>query len=164
MRKVLDHAGTGLSVIGLLLIIGSVAAWQLGPETLTALYERTRPVLPFFLTGLGFVVLGCLLSPANVKTPGTTPPATGPLPGAGSAGDIRCSGCGAINGSRARFCDQCGAAISGHQPPPTGRYASGSRTDGGPGLETRDEPRGGSRGHRLRASQARPRRECYLGR
>src|SRR5262245_56280292 len=110
LRKVLEYIGAALGVIGMLLIVGSVIAWQLGPEMLRELYERIRPVVPFFLAGVGLLVLGILLAPGlrqtNAAATGTGTPA-----GAAPAGTIRCSKCAADNNGLAKFCNQCGAAL-----------------------------------------------------
>ena len=105
MRKAVYYAGNVLGVLGALLLFGSVAAWVAGPEMLTALYERSRPVLPFFLAGLVMVTLGTLLTMGRGAV-------------AAPAGEARCGKCGAPNGGRAKFCDQCGAALSPATPPP----------------------------------------------
>jgi hypothetical protein len=57
MKKVLGNILGALSVIGMLMLMGSVFAIAIGPEQLTALYERARPILPFFLAGLGLLIV-----------------------------------------------------------------------------------------------------------
>src|SRR5262245_21746670 len=97
LQKVLYYVGNILGVLGALLLVGSILAWMLGPELLTSLYERTKPVLPFFLTGVGLLVLGILLS--HGREPGAP------------AGKVRCGNCAAINDGNAKFCNQCGTAV-----------------------------------------------------
>jgi hypothetical protein len=104
VRKVLYYAGNVLGVLGGLLLAGSVAAWVVGPEVLAHFYERSRPVLPFVLAGLVLVTLGVLLTQGGA--PGAAPAAA------------RCVKCGAANGGRARFCDQCGSPLAPTTPPP----------------------------------------------
>ena len=101
-RKALFYVGNVLGFIGALLFIGSIVAWQVGPEILSSLYERARPLLPFLLVGLGLLVLGILLS-------STTGMAT--LPGAAAREKIPCGKCGALNDVHAKFCNQCGSAV-----------------------------------------------------
>ena len=101
-RKALFYVGNVLGGIGTLLLIGSIAAWQLGPTILSDLYERARPLLPFLLVGLGLLVLGILLS-------STTGMAT--VPGAAAKEKIPCGKCGALNDVHAKFCNQCGSAV-----------------------------------------------------
>jgi hypothetical protein len=100
MRKALFYVGNVLGVIGTLLLIGSVAAWQLGPEMLSSLYERARPLLPFLLVGLGLVVLGILLTKGIATVPDAAP-----------REKIRCGKCKALNDVHAKFCNQCGSAV-----------------------------------------------------
>src|SRR5947208_6891365 len=104
MRKFLDYFGTFLGVIGMLLLIGSVVVWTVGLEMLSELYEKTRPVLPYFLTGLGLVVLACFLSP-NLRKPDGGPPGTQPDPGTAPEGKLRCGKCEALNDGHAKFCN-----------------------------------------------------------
>jgi peptidoglycan/LPS O-acetylase OafA/YrhL len=80
LRTALEVGGTALVVIGMLLIAGSVAVWQFGPEMLTRLYESVKPVVPFFLAGVGLLVLGLILAlnirPTNPSMCGLTPSAS----------------------------------------------------------------------------------------
>jgi hypothetical protein len=62
MRNGLYYAGNVLAGIGALLLVGSLVAWQIGPELLSDIYERARLVLPYLLAGLGLLVLGILLT------------------------------------------------------------------------------------------------------
>jgi len=101
-RKVLDYIGMALGWLGFLIIIGSVAAWMFGPEFVRDFYERTKPVIPFFLTGLGLVVLSVILSP-GMRGPG-------PAASRADAG-VRCGKCGRLNDGDAKFCSQCGTAV-----------------------------------------------------
>jgi hypothetical protein len=109
-RKFLEYIGRALGFIGILLIMGSVVVWQVGPEMLRNLYESIRPVVPFFLVGVGLLVLGILLSPGlrqtNAAAPGTKPPES-----VAPAGAVRCAKCAADNDGLAKFCDQCGASL-----------------------------------------------------
>src|SRR5262249_48270046 len=98
--------------VGMLLVIGSVVFWMVGPEILSEFYEKTRPVIPYFLTGLGLVVLACFLSPGQKLTAAAS--GTGPAPGAAPEGKVRCGQCEALNDGHAKFCNQCGAAVGGH--------------------------------------------------
>jgi hypothetical protein len=89
MRKFRETVGAVLATIGFLLLVGSFAVWQIGPETMTemirAFYERSRPVLPFAAAGLVLLVLGGLLSsggrrPSSTGSAGRSPvPSTDPL-------------------------------------------------------------------------------------
>src|SRR5581483_775878 len=47
-----------LTVIGMLVLVGSFFGFLIGPERLAELYQRFKPVVPYFLTGLGLVVVG----------------------------------------------------------------------------------------------------------
>jgi hypothetical protein len=115
MRKVLEHIGTVLGIVGALVAFGSILVWTIGPELLWRQYEGTKPVLPFFLAGVGLVVLGVLLSPTLRKTGAEAPDperlAKGTVGFFGKNGPIHCGKCGAPNDGRAKFCNQCGTAI-----------------------------------------------------
>jgi hypothetical protein len=125
MRKVFGYVCVILGITGGLLLVGSIVAFVLGPEEFSALWERARPILPFFLAWLGLVVLVIVL--ANVLWPELGKPAnavnsgTGTVRGGGPVGEIRCGKCEALNGGRAKFCDQCGAGLGGDQPAPGNR-------------------------------------------
>ena len=101
-RKVLEYIGAALGVIGTLLVIGSIVVLIVGPTILSDMYEMTKPVIPFFLAGMGLLILGVLLAPGRMK------PDTGPSVGGRPAEGIRCGKCAAHNESRAKFCNQCG--------------------------------------------------------
>jgi hypothetical protein len=60
MKKILENVAGLFIGIGILVLIGSIVGFIIGPDQLTAMYERARPVLPYFLAGLGLVVLGAL--------------------------------------------------------------------------------------------------------
>jgi hypothetical protein len=107
--KLREYAGAALGVIGMLLLVGSMAAWVVGPKLLLEMYESTKPVIPFFLAGLGLLVLAAVLAPGMGKPPAAS--GTGPPAGAASEGGIRCGRCGSHNDGRAKFCNQCGAAV-----------------------------------------------------
>ena len=99
-RKALFYVGNVLGGIGTLLLIGSIAAWQLGPTILSDLYERARPLLPFLLVGLALLVLGILLTRGMATTPNAAPKEK-----------IRCDKCRALNDVDAKFCNQCGSTV-----------------------------------------------------
>jgi hypothetical protein len=104
IRKVLYYGGNVLGGIGGLLLIGSVVAWMVGPEILSDLYERTKPLVPFLLAGVGLSVLGTLLV-ALGHEPGATGTRTA------VDGKIRCGKCAALNDAHAKFCNQCGSPV-----------------------------------------------------
>jgi hypothetical protein len=106
--------------VGMLLVIGSIAAVVIGPEQLAALYERARPVLPFLLTGVGLLVLSGLIAalwPKVGRPPGAGGPASSAAQGEGALGEARCGSCQALNDARAKFCNQCGGALGAGRPP-----------------------------------------------
>jgi hypothetical protein len=109
-----------MMLLGVLLVIGSIAAVVIGPEQLFALYERARPVLPFFLAGVGLLVLSGLVAaqwPRAGKPPGAGASANGAGQGEGALGEARCDRCQALNDARARFCNQCGGGLGAGRTP-----------------------------------------------
>jgi hypothetical protein len=72
MKKVLGIVAAGLACIGMLVLTGSFVGFMIGPERLTALYEGARPILPFFLTGLGLIILGAIGISLFGQSPGAT--------------------------------------------------------------------------------------------
>ena len=102
MNKLRANVSNALGVIGTLLILGSAAVWFFGPEMLTWIYERTKPILPFLLAGFGLIVLSCMLAPASKGD---------------SSPHAACKKCNAMNDVRAKFCDQCGNAIAAPDHP-----------------------------------------------
>jgi hypothetical protein len=104
VRKFFFYAGNVLAAIGTLLLFGSVFVWWVGPELFAELYEKSKPVLPFLLAGLGFLVLGILL--ASVMQDSQSAARAGP-----GGTKRRCGKCEALNDGAARFCNQCGTAL-----------------------------------------------------
>jgi hypothetical protein len=115
MRTVLGYVLGFLFGGGLLLVIGSIVAFALGPEEVSALYERGKPILPFFLAGLGLTVLcAVLLSvlwPDQWKSLTATKAGMDTMPSGGPVAEIRCAKCSVVNDGLAKFCDQCGGAL-----------------------------------------------------
>jgi hypothetical protein len=117
MRKFLDYLGTALGFVGVVLVIGSIVVWQVGPEMMSWLYERTKPVLPFFLAGVALIIVACVISP-TMRGSNRETSASDALPSREPAGDVPCGKCEALNDSQAKFCDQCGAALGASRGPP----------------------------------------------
>jgi hypothetical protein len=111
MSKFRDTLGAMLGVIGMLLLIGSGVFWMVGPEAFWEFYEKAKPVLPYFLTGVGLVVLACFLSSGQGLS--AVASGTGPAPRAEPEGKVTCGKCAALNDGTAKFCNQCGAAVGG---------------------------------------------------
>jgi hypothetical protein len=110
MHKILDkYVAPIIFTIGILLFIASFIGFIVGIEVVSKAYERIKPVLPYLLTGIGLIVLASIISPKIWIVKGTGP-------GGGPAGHILCEKCGANNDAQAKFCDQCGVALFGHQP------------------------------------------------
>jgi hypothetical protein len=85
MRKISASIVVILLVVGIVLIIGSIAYLVLGPEQFAALYQRAAPVLPYLLSGVGLVVLCIVIGnvflgwsdPPNTPQPGKSAPDMG---------------------------------------------------------------------------------------
>jgi hypothetical protein len=60
MKKVLGIVAGSLLCIGFVVLMGSIFGLMIGPERVAALYEGARPIRPYFLTGLGLVILGVI--------------------------------------------------------------------------------------------------------
>jgi hypothetical protein len=76
MRTFFGYVLGILLAIGMLLIIGSIAYLILGPEQFAAFYERAAPALPYFLSGVGLIVLCVVVG--NILWPNPpNPPDTG---------------------------------------------------------------------------------------
>jgi hypothetical protein len=120
MRKVLGYVCVLLLIVGILLFVGSIVAFAAGLDKLAALYEEAKPILPFLLAGLGLIVFVSVLS--SVLWPELWKP----------AGEIRCGKCRALKDGRAKFCDQCGAALGGGQSPSGIRDSQDAANPGAP--------------------------------
>jgi hypothetical protein len=101
-----------MGVIGWLLVSGSIVWLAAGPEPFKAAYE--------YVTGLNGWVLLCLLAGVCIFVVGfyllktispAIGPVSGPAPGRALQGKALCAKCRALNDERAKFCNQCGAAL-----------------------------------------------------
>jgi hypothetical protein len=115
MKTVLGYVLGFLLAGGILLVIGSIVAFALGPEKVSELYARSKPILPYFLAGLGLTVL-CIvvlnvLWPDLGKSLTATKAGMDTMPSGGPVAEIRCGKCSAVNDGLAKFCDQCGGAL-----------------------------------------------------
>jgi hypothetical protein len=111
-RKIRACSGCILGVIGFLLVMGSFVWLAAGPEPFKVAYEYvTGPngwVLLCLLAGMCIFVAGLYLLRPDVPVTG---PVSGPAPGGAPQGKALCAKCRALNDERAKFCNQCGAAL-----------------------------------------------------
>ena len=101
-RPAAGGAVTGYVLVCALLLLGGLVAVVAGPDLLARVYESRamRPVPYYALAVTGLLVVGTLLVGGGHHPRG-----------ARRKPRVRCRGCGAVNEARARFCNQCGAAL-----------------------------------------------------
>jgi hypothetical protein len=108
MRNVIGCVMSILVLAGLLLVVGSMAAFTEGPEKfsekLLAFYERAEPILPYFLIGVALIAVPIVLSAYLPEAWQMSKP-------------VRCQKCNVFKGGHAKFCDQCGEVLRRDQPP-----------------------------------------------
>ena len=113
MRKIFEYLGNTLGVLGMVLVAGSIAAAVIGRETLSAFYDKNKPLVYCGLAGVGLVTIGILFSVLGGNRDPLSPgPQADAAAGAVPNPSTRCVKCEAINAAHAKFCDQCGRDLT----------------------------------------------------